>query len=135
MRPLLVAVSTPPYVRTDWSASLIQAGHAILPCHLHGAVPDQVPDVWVVALDARHQPVRLSFWLGQIRVPLVLITPHLIPAELLCRRVPLLRLICHPLGAMNGLGALVEMAHTIRSGTLIVDHEPPTSVLGGGAWG
>lgn len=135
MRPFIVAVSTTPHLQTNWSASLVQAGYDILPCPLEAAVPARVPNVWVVALDARHQPVRLSLWLGQLPVPLVLITPHLTPGQLLCGHVPYLRLVCHPLGALNGIGALVEMAHTIRSGTQIVAPESCPEPLGGSAWG
>ena len=123
MRSLTVAVSTPSYVRTDWCLRLAQAGHVILACALHSAMPHQRPDLWVVALDARHQPQRLSFWLQQLPVPLLLITPHLTAAELLCPRVPNLCLICHPLAAIDDLSAVVELAQAIRCGTVILHHE------------
>lgn len=134
MRPFIVALSTTPHLRTNWSASLLQAGYDILSYPLEAAVPERLPTVWVVALDARHQPVRLSLWLGQLPVPVVLITPHLTPAQLLCGCVPNLRLVCHPLGALDGIGALVEMSHTIQSGTQIVAPEHATAPLGGYAW-
>ena len=59
------------------------------------------------------------FWLKRLPTPTLLITSALLPAQALCRHLPLLRLVCHPSRALSMLGELPQMISDVRAGVMV----------------
>jgi hypothetical protein len=61
------------------------------------------------------------FWLATLTPPTLLITPALMSAQALCRRLPSVRVICHPSRAAPMLSELLLMTTEMRAGLLVLD--------------
>jgi hypothetical protein len=115
----------------EWSEMIAAQGHeaAVLP--VGTPAPQERADMCLVATS---DPVSARFWMSDLHTPMVLITSAVGPAQLLCGRVPSLRMICHPSRAVQALGDLLEMACDVRAGVVILEqHVEP--VQRGHRWG
>ena len=100
----------------EWSEMILAQGHkaAVLPAGT--PAPQEPADMCLIAVS---DPVSQRFWMSELNMPILLITSAVGPAQLLCRRVPFLRIICHPSHAVQALGDLLEMACDVRAGVAI----------------
>src|SRR5437868_3258623 len=104
----------------DWRAMLTAHGHRVTMRPVNMASDDMAFDAGIVVNVDPAQLLGMRFWLATLAAPLLLITPALIPAQALYRRVPSLRVICHPRRAAHSLAELLEMTCNVRAGTIVL---------------
>ena len=104
----------------DWRAMLTAHGHRVTVRSLGIAPEDTAFDVCIVVNVEPAQLPGMRFWLATLTAPVLLITTALVPAERLCRRVPALRVICHPHRAAQRLVELLQMTCAIRAGMVVL---------------
>ena len=108
----------------EWRDMLQTYGHTVtvLPLGVHAETSD-----WDVCVVLNGDPAELfsyRFWLAQLTVPTLLITKALTPAQVLCRHVSSLRLVCHPSRAVQHLSDLLPMTCEVRAGVIILGPIP-----------
>ena len=108
----------------EWRDMLRADGHivTVLPC---GA--PLVTSNWDVCLVLNGEPSTLlsyRFWLAPVTIPTLLVTTALTAAQVLCRHVPSLRLVCHPNRAVPYLSDLLHMTCDVRAGAMVLGPIP-----------
>ena len=113
----------------EW-AQIIQAhGYSVAQTTVRGPLPARQVDLWVIVLDPRTAPGRITLWLRQLAERTVLVTPHLQAAQRLAAAAPCLSLVCAPLPARTGLSDVLALAQTISSGIVTVSNPPQATPL------
>lgn len=105
-----------PAVGREWSQIIQAHGYRVAETTVRGPLPPRRVDLWVVVLDPRTTPSRMTLWLRQLDERVVLVTPHLQAGQSLAEWVPSLCLVCAPLQARTGLSDVLALAHTISRG-------------------
>lgn len=105
-----------PDVGREWSQIIQAHGYSVTEATVRGPLPIRRVDLWVVVLDPRTAPSRMTLWLRQFAERVVLVTPHLQAGQSLAERVPSLCLVCAPLQARTGISDVLALARTISSG-------------------
>src|SRR5437868_2072804 len=93
----------------DWCDLLRADGHTFTVLSLGVPAAGAAVDVCLVLTSTPAALRSQCFWLATLTLPMLLITPALISAQALCRRLPAVRVICHPSRAAPMLGELLLM--------------------------
>ena len=104
----------------EWRDMLGAHGHTVTMLSLETPPPSSDVDAYVVLNQEPADLLSYRFWLATLNAPIILITTALPPAQSLCRRFPLLRLVCHPTRAAPMLGDVLEMACEVRAGAIVL---------------
>ncbi len=97
----------------EWKDLIGAQGHEATLLPLGAPAPDKAADVCLVAVS---DPLAERFWMRELTTPFLLVTNVVSQAQVLCGRVPFLRLICHPSRAASALGDMLHMAREIQAG-------------------
>lgn len=117
-------VTEAPGVDREWSQIIQAHGYRVAETTVRGPLPAQRVDLWVVVLDPRTAPRRVTLWLRQLAGRVVLVTPHLQAGQSLADLVPSLCLVCAPLQAHTGLADVLALAQTISNGVVTLTTSP-----------
>lgn len=113
----------------DWRELLVQHGFETVllePGELPAAMQ---ADVCVVIHRAAGSLSRYRSWIGQITLPILLITTAISSAQALQRHTQVINLICHPSSALGNLSKLIAITRVMRSGLLVKDRPAPAHQL------
>ena len=104
----------------EWRDMLRAHGHTVTTLPL--GTPPISSDFDACLILNRESTDLLSyrFWLATLAMPILLITTALTPAQSLCRRFPLLRLVCHPSRAAQYLDDVLQMTCQVRAGAIML---------------
>ena len=103
----------------EWRDILQAHGHMVTTLAFGTAPPDSDFDACVILNREPADLLSYRFWLAIVTVPTLLITTAFTPAQLLCRRFPLLRLVCHPSRAAQYLDDMLQMTCHVRTGVIM----------------
>ncbi len=104
----------------EWRDMLQALGHTVTTLPLETPPPSSDVDACVVLNQEPADLLSYRFWLANLTAPILLITTALTPAQSLCRRFPLLRLVCHPSRAARMLGDVLQMTCEVRAGAIVL---------------
>ena len=104
----------------EWRDMLRAHGHTVTTLPLQTPPPLSDFDACLVLNLDPADLLSYRFWLANLTAPTLLITTALTPAQALCRRCPLLRLVCHPSRAVSMLGDVLQMTLDVRAGAIVL---------------
>lgn len=104
----------------EWRDMLNVQGHTVTTLPIGTPLDSSDFDVCLILNLDPADLLSYRFWLAMLAVPTLLITTALIPAQSLCRRSPLLRLVCHPSRATRFLGDVLQMTLDIHAGAIVL---------------
>ncbi len=101
----------------EWPELLTARGYKATILPRGTPVPQGQADICLVVVS---DPLAERFWMANLTMPTLLVTGALGPAQALGRRVPSLRLICHPSRAAGALDDMLQMTRDIHDGMLVL---------------
>ncbi len=97
----------------EWGDLIGAQGHEVTLLPPGAPMVGPAADVCLVAVS---DPLAERFWMTELTTPLMLVTHVVSQAQVLCGRVPFLRLICHSSRAASALGDMLHMTREIQAG-------------------
>ncbi len=100
----------------EWREFIGAQGHEVIVLPPGAPIVGPAADVCLVAVS---DPLAERFWMTELTTPFLLVTHVVSQAQVLCGRVPFLRLICHSSRAAHALGDMLHITREIQAGVAI----------------